>query len=350
MKRRTGQVLNQAPNGIVTLHPLHSKIVTSFSATRLVLGRFVHRIRRNHALISPHVMVNVPDNIANMRQQTIVSTTRRTNTHAICLVSRPITTTVKTKLPITRPANGVVISVNKNAARITILDLRNAMLDRSMQITKSRLDRSVSDCVGGMRGLIINRHATRRVGVAVNSTCPDPGSGRVTVSIQNLRLLSNLPHAIAIGDTRVHRDVTRPLSIVVRTIGHALRHAPPRLTTSVVSQNVVLTKNKTLLGNLSALVDRRANVIIRITTSPLDYIILKAKQILRGFDRVKQIFDKHSDLWPCSTSSSAQILYLPCITNKRIVPSKQSWSPSPYLLLKYSTQPEKQYSVGPVAK
>ncbi len=279
MNHRTGSVVNHAPNSVSTIHPLGSNIVTSFRIASTVLHCFVGQTLGGAFFDHPHLVIYVPSNIARIRHHSIGRTTHGTNTHRIRLVRRPVTTTVNTNLSITRTTNYVIISVNNNASRITIVSLNSVIATRSIHITNSSFSRTVVSCVGGGCGLLVNRHATRSLGVALNSTFPC--RGRASVSIGNHGLISNLPGGVIIDTRRIQRTLTSPINSVISTVGSALRQAPPRLDTSVVSGNVVLANNNTLLHNLSVLVGQRANVPMRITRSPLSYIIGNANGYLR---------------------------------------------------------------------
>lgn len=278
---RTGRVVNEAPNSVITIHPLGSNIVTSFGVATGVLRRFVGGTMGPKVFDGPEIVVYVPSNIARIREGTIRSTTCRTNTGPpIILVRRPVTTTVNTNVPISRPYKDVMISVNKNADRITMVSLNSVIATYSMEITKSGFSRTVSACIGEGCGLLVNREATRSVGVGVNSTCPNRRRGGLIIG--NEGLISKLPGSVAVSSTRIERTLTSPLTAVIRTVEAALRGAPPRLSTSVVSRNVVLANNNTLLGKLSVLIVRRANVPIRVTREPLSYIISNTNGELNG--------------------------------------------------------------------
>ncbi len=159
------------------------------------------------------------------------------------------------------------------------MSLNSVIATRSVHITNSSLSRSVVGCVHGGRGLLVNRHATRRVGVRVNSTGPCSSRGDVRVGKHGR--ISNLPGGVVVSSRRMESTVSSAVCRVVSIVHLALRGAPPRLTTSVVSQNVALANNNTLLHNLTRLVTRRANVPIAITTGPVSYIILNATGHLR---------------------------------------------------------------------
>lgn len=98
----TGGVVNHAPNGVITLHPVGSNIVTSCRAATIVVGCCVGRTGGggNFFTNGPCMVIYIPSNVATIRRHTIISTAHRTKTHSTCAVRRPFTTTVKTGLPI----------------------------------------------------------------------------------------------------------------------------------------------------------------------------------------------------------------------------------------------------------
>lgn len=305
MNRSTGRVLNHAPNGVTTVHPVGSNIVTSFFIARGVLRRFVGRIRDGDFVHpDPHILIYMPINTARIRHHTVHRSTRNTNTHRIFLVRRPVTTTVNTNLPISRTANSVIISVNNNAARITIVSLGNIICSSSIHVNNSHFSRTVVGCIHHGCNSLVNRTATRHVGRRVNSTCPNSRIHRVR--IHNHGLTRNIPHNFALGSGRVLRTLRRPLANVIDTMVITLRRYPPRLTSSVSRHNVILANNNTLLHGLSHLLVRRANVPIIITRSPLAYITHNNNGTLRVVSvRNNSLFDRR---W---SSTNEKGIYLP---------------------------------------
>lgn len=271
---RTGTVVNHAPNSVVTIGPLRSNIVTSFSVATSVLRGFVCESSGASVFAGAEIIVAIPDNMARIRHETIRSTTHTTNTRRIRLVRRPVTTTLNTKLPIFRTTNSVIISVNNNAYSITIVSLNKVTTEGDIGVTNGTLGRTVVGRVGETRGLLVNSIATRSVGVGVNSI--SRCSNRNTVRMENHGLASNLPGGVRVADRRVEGILARPINRVIRTVERALRIALPRLTTSVVSHKVCVANNATLLEKLPRLVSGRAGVTIRVPRGPVSIITVNA--------------------------------------------------------------------------
>lgn len=283
VNRRTHLVLKEAPKGVVTMEPLERKIVSSCAIARGVVGCFIRGTLKGHAFGGPEVDVYMPDNIARMRGGTIRRTAFTTKTERIRLVRRPITTTVKTKVSVSGPYKGVVISVNKNATSVTIVSLNKAIIGASVGVTNSSFSRTVMHCVEGGRGLLVKREATRSVGVGVKAACPL--MRRRGVRIEKHGLMAKLPGAIAIASSRARRTLERSAKRVMRTMVKMLRRAPPRLSTSVLSQKVILAKKKSLLHKLRRLVRREAKVGAVATRSPVGIITVNAKRFIRFVDK-----------------------------------------------------------------
>ncbi len=71
MKRRTGSVVNHAPNSVITIHPLGGNIVTGFSIATTVLGEFIGVTLGNSFFGHMEVIMYVPSNMARIRDHTI---------------------------------------------------------------------------------------------------------------------------------------------------------------------------------------------------------------------------------------------------------------------------------------
>lgn len=284
VNRRTHRVRRGAGPGVGAVQPLGSNIVTSFGTARLVLHNVVGGIGASNNLFTPslHVIVYVPSNSAGIRVHTIHSSTRRTNNHRICVVCRPVTTTLNTNLSIRTPRNGVIVSVNNNASRVTYVSLNNVIYSRSVGATNSIFAGSVRDCIHRRRGVHVNRHATRTVGYSVNTTISSLSRRPRSFIIANPGVLATLPRAISLDCDRVTCTLRGSLAGVSTTLVGILRSVPPRLCTSVIGGNVCLTNNNTLVGKLSQHLGRGANVPFRVTRSPLHTVTHNANVTLGG--------------------------------------------------------------------
>ncbi len=285
INRGTGLVCRGARKGVHAIHPLHRKIVTSFCTYRRLVHKLVGVIRAKDHLFSPslEVVVKIPSNSARIRLHTIHSSTRRTNKHSICLVCRPVTTTVKVNVSIRTPRNGVVISVNNKDARVTIVSLNKVISGGSVHVTKSSLATSVRRCVHERRGIGIDRHVTRHVGVRINTTLARlKRSTPRSCIICNPGYVATLPVRIPIYCRRITRYVRGSVTHVRATMLDTLRGAPPRLCTSVIRGNVCLANKNTLLEKLSGHLASGVGVPFRVTRSPLRDITGKANVTLGG--------------------------------------------------------------------
>lgn len=281
IKRRTFRVLKEAPNAVITSHPVGRKIVTSCSAAITVVGCFVGGTA-NGTFVGPCIVIYMPDNIARIRGQTILSTAQATKTGRTFVVRRPFTTTINTKLPIRTPANGVIISVKNNAASITAVSLNKVIADHSDATNNSQVSRTVVRFVHGGCNLLVNRQATRGVGVAVNYTSVRGTTSCNSVRVENQSVIGNLPGALRVRTRSVTITVRSIIRGVVLSMERILRRAPPRVSTSIVSRNVILANNNTLLGDVTRIVSTRTRIPMFVTGSPLSYISVKANRALGG--------------------------------------------------------------------
>ncbi len=101
--------MNEAPSRVTIVHPLGSNMVSGGSVTRRLVELSVLGIV-NGQLVGPQVVVYIPSNVAAIRQETMIRSTMSTNTQAICLVRRPITTLVNTNTSVLGPCKRVMIS------------------------------------------------------------------------------------------------------------------------------------------------------------------------------------------------------------------------------------------------
>ncbi len=240
-------------------------MVSSCSLYRLVLAGCVRRTF-NGGILHPHVVTDLPTNLARLRRRSLSGIVRSTNNEGVAMVRKPLTVTFNLKLSFSMPRKALVISVNTNAASITMVSLNNVTTYSSFGVTSFSFSARVVHCMEHRCGVRVNPLATRTVGVGINDTIGH--SIRVTVITGNEGVFSNLPRDFRVASNRICRTVGSALGTVYGTVHRILGGASPSLITSVVDSNVCLANNNSRLSNFTRQVSSFLGVRIRRVRSP----------------------------------------------------------------------------------
>jgi rod shape-determining protein MreB len=287
------RMLGKTPQSIVAIRPLRDGVISDFYVAEKMLEYFikaVHDIPSKFPKIPrPRVVLGVPSGITSVERKAVVDATRNAGARLAYLIEEPMAAAIGAGLPVQEPRGTMIADMGGGTSEIAVISLGGIVINKSLRIAGDELDVAIVNYAKEKYNLLLGERTAEEIKLTVGSAMEFDGEEDIEATFRGRDLRTGLPKAIKVSAGDIREALKEPISSIVNTIKDAIEETPPELVPDILKYGIVLAGGTSLLRNLDKLIEKEANVPVRVAKDPMTCVVRGCGTVLDDLDLLERV-------------------------------------------------------------
>ena len=286
--REAWQMIGRTPGYIVAVRPLRGGAITDFEITERMIRLLLQRVgvsrftgrRSSSACRRP-----------SPRSSVAPSPTRRRRAGAADaqLIEQPMAAAIGADLPIDEPVGNMVIDIGGGTSETAVISLGGVVALEAVRVGSFDIDAAIQAYVRREHGIAIGERTAEEVKMAIGSADAhrgrEPGRGaRPRPDDRPAQDGGAHPGGDPLRHRRRRVAASSPRSCA------AWPRRPPELAQDFLVRGMYLVGGGGLLRGLAQRIERETQVPVKMSTMPLEAVVMGAGHCIEHYDALKNMF------------------------------------------------------------
>lgn len=285
--REAWQMIGRTPGYIVAVRPLRGGAITDFEITERMIRLLLQRVGVSR-FTRPKVVICVPSAITEVERRAVTDAARRAGAADAQLLEQPMAAAIGADLPIDEPVGNMVIDIGGGTTETAVISLGGVVALEAVRVGSFDIDAAIQNYVRREHGIAIGERTAEEVKMAIGSAEPMPDENQAEVRGRDL--MTGLPKTVVLSPEEVRFAVDDVVSSIISSVVRCLAKAPPELSQDFLNRGVYLAGGGALLSGLATRLERETQVPVKMSTMPLEAVVMGAGHCIEHYDALKSMF------------------------------------------------------------
>ena len=286
--REAWQMIGRTPGYIVAVRPLRGGAITDFEITERMIRLLVAARRRQslHAAEGGHLCA-----VGHHRGRAPSGHRRsapRAGAADAQLIEQPMAAAIGADLPIDEPVGNMVIDIGGGTSETAVISLGGIVALEAVRVGSFDIDAAIQAYVRREHGIAIGERTAEEVKVAIGSA--DPTDDENQAEVRGRDLMSGLPKTVVLTPEEIRLAIDDVISSITASVVRCLSKAPPELAQDFLVRGMYLVGGGGLLRGLAQRIERETQVPVKMSTMPLEAVVMGAGHCIEHYDALKTMF------------------------------------------------------------
>ena len=191
-------------------------------------------------------------------------------------------------LPIDEPVGNMVIDVGGGTSETAVISLGGIVALEAVRVGSFDIDAAIQAYVRHEHGIAIGERTAEEVKVAIGSA--DPTDDENQAEVRGRDLMSGLPKTVVLTPEEIRLAIDDVVSSITASVVRCLSKAPPELAQDFLVRGMYLVGGGGLLRGLAHRIERETQVPVKMSTMPLEAVVMGAGHCIEHYDALKTMF------------------------------------------------------------
>jgi rod shape-determining protein MreB len=247
--REAWQMIGRTPGYIVAVRPLRGGAITDFEITERMIRLLLQRVGVSR-FTRPKVVICVPSAITEVERRAVTDAARRAGAADAQLIEQPMAAAIGADLPIDEPVGNMVIDIGGGTSETAVISLGGIVALEAVRVGSFDIDAAIQAYVRREHGIAIGERTAEEVRFAID-------------------------------------DV---VSSITSSVVRCLSKAPAELAQDFLVRGMFLVGGGGLLRGLAQRIQRETQVPVKMSTQPLEAVVMGAGHCIEHYDALKYMF------------------------------------------------------------
>ena len=286
--REAWQMIGRTPGYIVAVRPLRGGAITDFEITERMIRLLLQRVGVSR-FTRPKVVICVPSAITEVERRAVTDAARRAGAADAQLIEQPMAAAIGADLPIDEPVGNMVIDIGGGTSETAVISLGGIVALEAVRVGSFDIDAAIQSYVRREHGIAIGERTAEEIKVAIGSA--DPTDDENQAEVRGRDLMSGLPKTVRAHARRRSgsRSTTSSAASSPRSCAACRRPRPswPRTSSSAACTSSAAAA---CCAASAQRIERETQVPVRMSTMPLEAVVLGAGHCIEHYDALKTMF------------------------------------------------------------
>src|SRR6478672_6603636 len=236
----------------------------------------------------PRVVICVPSAITEVERRAVTEAARRAGAIDAQLIEQPMAAAIGAGLPIDAPVGNMVIDIGGGTTETAVISLGGIVALEAVRIGSFDIDAALQTYIRREYGIAIGERTAEEIKVAVGSA--DPTADESHAEVRGRDLVSGLPRVIVLSPEEVRSSIEEVVSSIIESVIRCLSKAPAELAQDFLVRGMFLVGGGGLLRGLAQRIQRETQVPVKMSTQPLEAVVMGAGHCIEHYDALKYMF------------------------------------------------------------
>jgi rod shape-determining protein MreB len=191
-------------------------------------------------------------------------------------------------LPIDEPVGNMVIDIGGGTSETAVISLGGIVALEAVRVGSFDIDAAIQAYVRREHGIAIGERTAEEVKVAIGSA--DPADDENQAEVRGRDLMSGLPKTVVLTPEEIRLAIDDVISSITSSVVRCLSKAPPELAQDFLVRGMYLVGGGGLLRGLAQRIERETQVPVKMSTMPLEAVVMGAGHCIEHYDALKNMF------------------------------------------------------------
>jgi rod shape-determining protein MreB len=191
-------------------------------------------------------------------------------------------------LPIDEPVGNMVIDIGGGTSETAVISLGGIVALEAVRVGSFDIDAAIQAYVRREHGIAIGERTAEEVKVAIGSA--EPADDENQAEVRGRDLMSGLPKTVVLTPEEIRLAIDDVISSITSSVVRCLSKAPPELAQDFLVRGMYLVGGGGLLRGLAQRIERETQVPVKMSTMPLEAVVMGAGHCIEHYDALKNMF------------------------------------------------------------
>lgn len=282
-------MLGKTPRHIVTTRPLSKGVISDFEVTEKMLKYFIDKIHEDSFTIvpRPRVIIGVPLEITEVERKAVEDAAIGAGARQVSLVENALAAAIGARLPISDSVGNMIVDIGGGTTEIVVVALSGVVTWKSLSIAGDEMTKNIIQYAREVFNLMVGERVAEQVKCRIGSAIPLEET--MDMEMRGRDLITGLPKQVVVSDGQIREALHKSVRTIIESIKSTLEATPPELVADIYERGVVLSGGGALLKGLDRLLQREADVPVRIAEDPLTAVARGTGALLDDAELAKEI-------------------------------------------------------------
>ena len=191
-------------------------------------------------------------------------------------------------LPIDEPVGNMVIDIGGGTSETAVISLGGIVALEAVRVGSFDIDAAIQAYVRREHGIAIGERTAEEVKVAIGSA--DASEDDSQAEVRGRDLMTGLPKTVVLTPDEIRWAIDDVVSSITSSVVRCLAKAPPELAQDFLVRGMFLVGGGGLLRGLAQRIERETQVPVKMSTMPLEAVVMGAGHCIEHYDALKKMF------------------------------------------------------------
>ncbi len=261
-------MLGRTPGSIEAIRPMKDGVIADFKITKkccsILFVRFYALAFFHQALkyLFVYLAVQLKLSVVLLKKVLLVQGARD-----VYLIEESMAAALGAGMAIEEASWAMVIDIGGGTTEIAIMSLNGIVYSDSLRIGGDVFDDTIVKFIRREHAIIIGYSTAEKIKEEARSAFKS--SAVKEMQFRGRDVAKGIPVSFNITNTEILQILKEPLKIIIGSIKTALEKIPPKLSSDIAENGLVLTGGGALLDGINKLISQETNLPVRIADDPL---------------------------------------------------------------------------------
>lgn len=260
------KMFGKTPQNISIRRPLREGVIADFDTTAKMLYRFLKRVRENHILLKPRIIISLPCEVTEFEKNAVREAGYGLGAGQVYLLDEPMAAAIGSGLPVLSPKGQMVVDIGGGTTEIALISLGGIVNSMAVRVGGDHLDEAISMHLRNNHNFVVGEPTAERIKMVVGHLDPQ---ATLFADVGGYDLNLGLPRKMKITSQMVLRPIEGMVREIIVAIKQSLEITPPELAGDIAENGLVLAGGGALLQGLADRLVTEIGIPVQIAQEPL---------------------------------------------------------------------------------
>jgi rod shape-determining protein MreB len=281
------QMHERTHNDIETIWPLKDGVIADFKVAQQMIHGLLQKVKTNWLTSIRSMVVCVPSGITEVEKRAVRDSAEEAGARKVYLVEEPMAAAIGIGLDISEAVGNMVVDVGGGTTEIAVIALSGIVIDESIRIGGSELDKAIVQYFKRNHNLLIGSRTAERIKCEIGSAIElDP---ELELSVKGRDLVSGIPKLRTVSSVNVRKALQDNLNQIGAAVLRCLEQTPPELGADVLERGIMMTGGGAMLNGIDEMLRDRVELPVYVAEDPLTAVVRGTGEVLENLEKFKRV-------------------------------------------------------------
>jgi rod shape-determining protein MreB len=281
------QMHERTHNDIETIWPLKDGVIADFKVAQQMIHGLLQKVKTNWLTSIRSMVVCVPSGITEVEKRAVRDSAEEAGARKVYLVEEPMAAAIGIGLDISEAVGNMVVDVGGGTTEIAVIALSGIVIDESIRIGGSELDKAIVQYFKRNHNLLIGSRTAERIKCEIGSAIElEP---ELELSVKGRDLVSGIPKLRTVSSVNVRKALQDNLNQIGAAVLRCLEQTPPELGADVLERGIMMTGGGAMLNGIDEMLRDRVELPVYVAEDPLTAVVRGTGEVLENLEKFKRV-------------------------------------------------------------